>query len=82
MTTVISIPGTGQTVIVNHGGFFTVYAKLSNVVVAKGSRVGLKQRLGSVMTDEDGNTQVHFEIWKVGANGSPFKMNPEQWIAQ
>ncbi|MBP6623764.1 MAG: peptidoglycan DD-metalloendopeptidase family protein [Chitinophagaceae bacterium] len=82
VTTVISIPGTGQTVIVNHGGFFTVYAKLSNVVVAKGSRVGLKQRLGSVMTDEDGNTQVHFEIWKVGANGSPFKMNPEQWIAQ
>jgi septal ring factor EnvC (AmiA/AmiB activator) len=82
VTTVISIPGTGQTVIVNHGGFFTVYAKLSNVVVAKGSRIGLKQKIGSVMTDEDGNTQVHFEIWRVGANGSPFKMNPEQWIAQ
>lgn len=82
VSTVINIPGTGQTVIVNHGSYFTVYAKLSSVSVSKGTKVALKQRIGNVMTDDDGNTQIHFEIWKVGANGSPFKMNPEQWIAQ
>lgn len=81
VTTILSIPGTGQTVIVNHGTFFTVYAKLSSVSVSKGSSVGYKQKIGTVMTDDDGNTQVHFEIWKVGANGTSNKMNPELWIA-
>lgn len=81
VTTVLSIPGTGQTVIVNHGTFFTVYAKLSSVNVSKGSSVGYKQKIGTVMTDDDGNTQVHFEIWRVGANGTSNKMNPELWIA-
>ncbi len=82
VNSVTYIPGMGQTVIINHGSFFTVYSKLSKVNVAKGSHVSMKQTIGTVMTDDDGNTQVHFEIWKVGANGSPFRMNPEQWIAQ
>lgn len=82
VSSVINIPGTGTTVIINHGTFFTVYAKLSSVTVKKGSRVGLKQSIGNVMTDEDGNTQINFQVWRVGANGSSVKLNPEQWIAQ
>jgi septal ring factor EnvC (AmiA/AmiB activator) len=81
VSTILSIPGTGQTVIINHGTYFTVYAKLSSVSVTKGSNVGYKQKVGTVMTDEDGTTQAHFEIWKVGANGSTSKLNPELWIA-
>lgn len=82
VSSILTIPGTGTTVIINHGSFFTVYAKLSSVTVKKGSRVGLKQNIGTVMTDEDGNTQINFQVWRIGANGTSYKLNPEQWIAQ
>lgn len=80
VSSVIYIPGAGQTVLVNHGSFYTVYSKLSNVNVKKGQKIKLKQVLGKVTTDESGNTKVHLEIWKVGANGSPQKVNPETWV--
>ncbi len=80
VSSVIFIPGAGQTVLVNHGSFYTVYSKLKNVSVRKGQKVKLKQVLGSVMTDETGNTKVHFEVWRVGSNGSPRKENPEVWV--
>jgi septal ring factor EnvC (AmiA/AmiB activator) len=82
VNSVINIPGMGQTVLINHGTFYTVYAKLAKVNVAKGTKVSMKQSIGTVSTDDEGNTQIHFEIWKVGANGQPFKVNPEQWVAQ
>jgi hypothetical protein len=44
--------------------------------------VGLKQNIGTVMTDEDGNTQINFQVWRIGANGTSYKLNPVQWIAQ
>lgn len=80
VSSVIYIPGAGQTVLVNHGSFYTVYSKLVNVSVRKGQKIALKQVLGNVMTDETGSTKVHFEIWSVGANGSPKKENPENWV--
>lgn len=79
---ILSLPGTGNTVIVSHGSYYTVYGKLSSVSVSKGSRVGLKQKIGTVMTDDDGNANFHFEIWKAGINGGSSKLNPEFWIAQ
>lgn len=82
VNSIINVPGMGQTVLINHGSFYTVYSKLSKVNVVKGSRVNTKQAIGTVSTDDDGNTLIHFEIWKVGANGSPYKVNPEQWVAQ
>lgn len=82
VNSIINVPGMGQTVLINHGSFYTVYSKLSKVNVVKGSRVSTKQAIGTVSTDDDGNTLIHFEIWKVGANGSPYKVNPEQWVAQ
>lgn len=80
VSSVMYIPGAGQTVLVNHGSFYTVYSKLKNVSVTKGQKIKLKQVLGTVMTDENGMTKVHFEVWRVGANGSPNKENPEYWV--
>ncbi len=82
VSSIINIAGTGTTVIINHGAYFTVYAKLSSTFVKKGQRVNIKQSIGSVMTDEDGNTQLNFQVWKIGSGGTSSKLNPESWIAQ
>ncbi len=82
VSSVIFIPGAGQTVLINHGSFYTVYSKLANVSVRKGQKIALKQVLGNVITDESGVTKVHFEIWRVGENGTPNKENPENWVRQ
>lgn len=83
VASIISIPGApGQTVLINHGSYYTVYAKLDKVTVTKGMKVSMKQQIGTVLTDDDGNTIMNFQVWKVGANGASFKVNPEWWIAQ
>ena len=83
VASIISIPGAaGQTVLVNHGSYFTVYAKLDKVMVTKGMKLTSKQTIGTVLTDDEGNTQINFQVWKVGANGTTSKVNPELWIAQ
>lgn len=83
VASIISIPGAaGQTVLVNHGSYYTVYAKLDKVMVSKGMKLSAKQTIGTVLTDDDGNTQINFQVWKVGANGASSKVNPELWIAQ
>jgi murein hydrolase activator len=80
VSSVFFIAGAGNCVMVNHGNYFTVYSKLDKVNVSKGQKIAARTAIGSVMTDAEGNNQVHFEIWKVNANGSPMKLNPEQWI--
>jgi murein hydrolase activator len=80
ISSVFYIAGAGNNILVNHGTYFTLYSKIDKAAVTKGMRVTARQSLGTVMTDADGNNQVHFEIWKVGANGALQKVNPEQWI--
>lgn len=74
---IISIPGMGKTVLVNHGEYFTVYSKLQNVSVSQGQELSLKQTIGSIAENEDGATEVHFEIWL-----NQDKQNPEAWLAK
>jgi murein hydrolase activator len=80
VSSVFYIAGAGNNILINHGSYFTLYSKIDKVSVSKGEKIGPRAPLGTVMTDAEGNTQVHFEIWKVGANGALSKMNPEQWI--
>lgn len=76
VTNVISMPGLGQTVLINHGKYFTVYSGLTNVQVKKDDRVNTKQTIGTVMNNEDGVAVMNFQVW----NGAS-KMNPSLWIA-
>jgi murein hydrolase activator len=80
VSSVFYIAGAGNNILINHGTYFTLYSKIDKASVTKGMKVTARQVLGTVMTDADGNSQVHFEIWKVGANGALQKVNPEQWI--
>jgi murein hydrolase activator len=74
---IISIPGMGKTVLVNHGEYFTVYSKLQSVNVSQGEILSIKQTIGTIAQDEDGATEIHFEIWL-----NQDKQNPEAWLAK
>jgi murein DD-endopeptidase MepM/ murein hydrolase activator NlpD len=71
ITTVMGMQGSGQTVIINHGQYFTVYSGLSSVSVKVGDQISTKQILGTVVNNEDGVAVMNFQVWK-GAS----KMNP------
>ena len=78
VTSIFSIPGAGQNVIVTHGSYKTVYSGLETVSVKIGDSVSAKQKLGTVMYDGEDYT-LHFEVWKVGAEAGAAQ-NPELWI--
>lgn len=71
---VITIPGAGIAILVNHGAFYTLYSNLQDSFVKQGEKVSTKQNIGVALSD-DNKTEVHFEIWK----GSSM-MNPEPWL--
>ncbi len=73
--TVAEVPGMNKVVMIQHGEYFTVYAKMKTVLVKTGEEVAAKQNIGNVYTDKDGVTQLQFQIWK---NNS--KLDPEQWL--
>lgn len=81
VTSVIFVPGMGQVVLVNHGQYFTVYSRLSNVTVKKGEQVKFKQTLGTATLNDEGVPMIHFEIWKV-TNSSSSPIDPAAWIAR
>jgi murein hydrolase activator len=69
--------GSSYVVMIRHGEYFTTYSNLRSVSVSVGQKVGIKQTIGTVITDpNDGTTEVHFEIWK---GVSP--MDPSSWLA-
>lgn len=62
-------------VFVQHGDFYTVYAKLKNVNVRPGQKLKARETIGVVATDGDGVSEVNFQIWK-----NTSKLNPESWL--
>ncbi|WP_421875201.1 murein hydrolase activator EnvC family protein [Marinoscillum sp.] len=74
--TVAFAPGMNNVVMVQHGEYFTLYARLKEVHVKKGSIVGKDDLIGTVYTDNSGVSEVHFEVWKNYA-----KLDPEKWLS-
>lgn len=75
VSAIINIPGQEKAVLINHGEYFTVYSRLSEVYVKRGDNVTAKQNLGKVWTDEDGKTILQFQVWK-----GQVKQNPANWL--
>ncbi|MFT2010292.1 murein hydrolase activator EnvC family protein [Pontibacter sp. 13R65] len=75
VVTVASVPGMNNIVMIQHGEFFTVYAKLKSVSVSEGQNVKPNDPIGSVFTDANGTTELQFQIWKNSET-----LNPEGWI--
>lgn len=78
VTSVFSIPGAGQNVIITHGNYKTVYSGLSTVSVKSGDRITAKQSIGSVLDDGE-QVVLHFELWKVTPEGG-VPQNPALWL--
>jgi len=75
VSTVAFIPGMYNVIIINHGDYYTLYAKLKNLNVVKGDIIKEGQVLAELVTNNDGITQLQFQIWK-----NNIKLNPEKWI--
>jgi murein hydrolase activator len=71
------LPGYGRCVILNHGGgFYSLYAHCSRVLVASGEKVSEGQKIAEVGdTDSVKGSCLHFEI----RQGQDAK-NPEEWL--
>lgn len=72
---VTSMPGMNNVVAIQHGDYFTVYAKLRSVSVRAGQRVKAREAIGTVATDKNGVSEIQFQIWKEFT-----KLNPESWL--
>jgi septal ring factor EnvC (AmiA/AmiB activator) len=78
VSSIFSFPGAGETVIITHGGYRTVYSNLEALEITKGDIIDRATRLGKAWTSPKG-TSVHFEIWKVaGSERSP--KDPKSWL--
>ena len=74
---VFYVPGLGNSIIVKHGDYFTVYAGMKDVYVKPGQKIATNQEIGKVITNHDGISELRFEVRKNNA-----ALNPEQWLSQ
>ena len=68
------IPGYQNTIIVQHGTYYTVYSNLEEVFVKRGDIVKTKQSIGRLGKE---NAEVHFEVWK-----EKQRLNPVNWVTK
>lgn len=76
VATTAFVPGMNRVVIVQHGDYYTLYAKLKSVNVKKGQILQANESVGEVYTDSDGISELQFQVWK-----NNVKMDPEKWLA-
>ncbi|TAG54791.1 MAG: M23 family metallopeptidase [Cytophagales bacterium] len=68
-------PGMNYAIMIQHGDYYTFYAKLKTTSVKVGQKVKAKEFIGEVFTNEDEVTEIQFQIWKAFD-----KQDPEQWL--
>lgn len=68
-------PGMGNTVIVRHGEYFTVYTGLKEISVKKGQQVSTNQEIGKVLSNSDGISELRFQIRK-----NFDALDPQEWL--
>jgi septal ring factor EnvC (AmiA/AmiB activator) len=66
------VPGYKNTLILQHGPYYTVYSNLEEAIVDRGDIVAAGQTVGRM---GDSGTELHFEVWR-----EKQKLNPIHWI--
>lgn len=71
------VPGYQNTLIIQHGNYYSVYSNLEKVNVKKGDKVRNGQLIGiASKNSQNGKLEVHLEIWK-----GKQRMNPAVWLS-
>lgn len=68
------IPGYKNTIIIQHGNYYTVYSNLEEVYVKRDDQVERQKLLGKLGADKP---EVHFEVWL-----EKKRLNPIDWVAR
>jgi septal ring factor EnvC (AmiA/AmiB activator) len=68
-------PGMGNTIIIKHGDYFTVYTGLKDIAVKQGQQVNTNQELGKVLSNSEGISELRFQIRK-----NFDALNPQEWL--
>jgi septal ring factor EnvC (AmiA/AmiB activator) len=76
VTMIAPVAGKNNIVMIRHGDYITIYARLKTVNVKSGQRVKANDIIGEVFTDKDGKSELEFQIYK-----GTTKLNPENWLA-
>lgn len=71
----------GVVVMISHGEYFTIYAKMGSSNVKVGDKVKAKQVIGTAGKSVDGDNLMNFQVWKITGN-SFNSVNPNSWIAR
>jgi septal ring factor EnvC (AmiA/AmiB activator) len=75
VTAVAFIPPLGNSVIITHGEYFTVYSGLKEVYVKRGQKVTLSQEIGQVLSNAEGISELRFQIRK-----KTTALDPQLWL--
>lgn len=76
VTKITTVPGMGGTIIIKHGDFYTMYSRLKTISVKSGQEVNTSTTIGTVYTDKEGVSALHFQTWK-GLQ----VMDPSIWLS-
>ncbi len=68
-------PILGNSVIISHGEYFTVYSGLRDVVIKKGQKVTANQEIGQILVNAEGISELRFQIRK-----NTLALDPELWL--
>jgi len=73
---IFPIPGLDKVVLVSHGEYYTVYARLAKVSIKIGESIETGKVIGSLAVHQDsGEGRLHFEVWK-----QRVFQNPLPWL--
>lgn len=68
-------PLIGNSVIIKHGDYFSVYSGLKEVFVKRGQKVTVSQEIGQVLSNSEGISELRFQIRKKTA-----PLDPQLWL--
>jgi septal ring factor EnvC (AmiA/AmiB activator) len=72
---ILEVPGSNTCIILDHGTYYSVYSNLKNVTHKVGSTVKEGDHIADIALNADGQSKLHFELWKETA-----KVNPEEYL--
>lgn len=74
---IVVVPGMKYVILIQHGNYYTLYARLKEVYVQMGQHIEINDVLGAVNTDQNGVSELQFQIWK-----NTTKLDPETWLVK